>query len=193
MKIDIVPVGDVKPYPHNPRIITEEAITNTAHSIQRYGWRQPIVVDSENVIIVGHTRLEAAKVLGLDKVPIHVATDMSDDDARGYRIADNKTGEFSEWETEKLSVEIEALLEADLTLTDIAFNETELSEMVAATFAPNTDPDLDMGMNVTDEAVQNAADKLENKQTEAAKMGLIDLVCPKCGEEFSVDGAALVK
>ena len=64
MKIDIVAVGKVKPYPHNPRIITEEAITATVHSIKRYGWRQPIVVDKDFVIVVGHTRLEAAKVLG---------------------------------------------------------------------------------------------------------------------------------
>ena len=99
MKIEYRDIADVTPYDHNPRIRTEEAVRKVADSLRAFGWRQAIVVDKQGVIIAGHTRYEAAKLLGLDKVPIHVA-DLSELDARRYRIADNRVAEETSWHRE---------------------------------------------------------------------------------------------
>ena len=78
MKIELRKTTDVKPYPNNPRT-NDDAVDAVAGSIREFGFRQPIVVDSEGVIIVGHTRWKAAQKLGLEKVPVHVATDLTPD------------------------------------------------------------------------------------------------------------------
>ena len=123
MKIKQVTPEALKPYPKNPRNITRKAIdeckksiTNTAGKLQ-----QPIVVDSKMVIIVGHTRQLAAIELGMKTVPVHVADYLSDEQARVYRIADNKTGEFSEWSYDPLKLEHEELkeLDVDFSLTSL--------------------------------------------------------------------------
>ena len=104
MKIDEVDIGLIKPYQQNPRIIPENAISAVAESIERFGFQQPIVCDRDLVVIVGHTRLLAAKSLGLSKVPVTIA-DFSEGKARAYRIIDNKVGEISSWDEELLKLE----------------------------------------------------------------------------------------
>ena len=96
MKIQQMSINSITPYENNPRI-NEEAVAKVAESIKRYGFRQPIVVDTDGVIIVGHTRYKAAKSLKLKHVPVHVA-DLDKDKAREYRIADNRTAEFADWD-----------------------------------------------------------------------------------------------
>ena len=93
MNVQDWPIEKVIPYPDNPRSISDSAVDAVAESIKRYGWQQPIVVDGEGVVVVGHTRLRAAQKIGLDAVPVLVA-DLTSEEARSYRIADNKTGEF---------------------------------------------------------------------------------------------------
>lgn len=87
MLIEMRPIDSVRPYESNPRI-NDDAVEGVAASIREFGFRQPIVVDSDNVIVAGHTRYKAAQKLGLDKVPVHVATDLSPEQARAYRLAD---------------------------------------------------------------------------------------------------------
>jgi len=84
MKVEQWKIGDIKPYENNPRI-NEDAVEKTAMSIREYGWQQPIVVDHDGVIIVGHTRLKAAKSLGLTECPVLVAEDLSGAQAKAYR------------------------------------------------------------------------------------------------------------
>ncbi|MGQ9919538.1 MAG: ParB N-terminal domain-containing protein, partial [Bryobacteraceae bacterium] len=89
MKIELWEPARIRPYEKNPRQ-NDQAVDAVARSIREYGVKQPIVVDADGVIIVGHTRWKAAQKLGLEKVPVHVATDLSPEQARAYRIADNK-------------------------------------------------------------------------------------------------------
>ena len=124
MKIESWAVGRVVPYEKNPRKIGEDAIAAVAASIKEFGFRQPIVVDKAGVIIVGHTRFLAAQSLGMTKVPVHVATDLSEAQIRAYRIADNKTGELAEWDKGLLKFEIGEL--GDFDLSSLAFNQDEL-------------------------------------------------------------------
>ena len=105
MEIRETPIGDIKPYPNNPRI-NDHAVQGVADSSHAFGFQQPIVVDKEGVIIVGHTRYKAAQQLGLDKVPVVVADNLTPDEAAAYRLADNKTAEAAIWDDGKLAIEL---------------------------------------------------------------------------------------
>ena len=92
MNIELRPLADITPYEKNPRI-NDAAVDAVARSIEEFGFRQPIVVDEEGVVVVGHTRLKAAMRLGLERVPVHVATGLTPEQAKAYRIADNATAD----------------------------------------------------------------------------------------------------
>ena len=110
-------LADIKPYDRNPRIIPQAAVDAVARSIQAFGFRQPIVVDGNGVILAGHTRYKAAQQLGMTEVPVVWQTDITDIQARGYRIADNKVAELSAWDRDALDAEVREL--ADLGGIDI--------------------------------------------------------------------------
>lgn len=108
MKVQNVNIDTIKPYENNPRD-NDDAVGGVAESIKSFGWQQPIVVDKNNVIIVGHTRYKAAQKLNLKEVPIVVADKLSDDQVKAYRLADNKTGENAIWDNKKLIKELDGL------------------------------------------------------------------------------------
>lgn len=105
----------LKPYPNNPRN-NKKAIDAVAESIKRFGFNVPITVDEDMVVATGHTRLEAAKRLGLTKVPVIVLHDLSEEEIKAWRLADNKTAELATWDEKKLKLEIEGLTGIDLSL-----------------------------------------------------------------------------
>jgi hypothetical protein len=109
MKIIQMDINDIKPYKNNPRINNSKAIDKVAESIKEFGFRQPLVVDKDNNIIAGHTRLKAAKKLKVKTLPVVIADDMTDQQIKAYRIADNKTNEYSEWDFELLAQELEEI------------------------------------------------------------------------------------
>ena len=112
INVQTVDIKAVIPYIRNPRK-NEKAITLVAGSLKEFGWQQPIVVDKEMVIIAGHTRLFAAKQLGMTEVPIIVADFLTDAQVKAYRIADNRVGEAAEWDFDLLSLELLELKELD--------------------------------------------------------------------------------
>lgn len=114
MEIVNMNITDVKPYENNPRI-NDGAVEATANSIKEFGFQQPIVVDKDNVIIVGHTRLRAAKKLGLKQVPVVTADNLTDEQVRAYRLADNKTGELADWDEDLLKIELGDVIDLDMT------------------------------------------------------------------------------
>lgn len=130
MEIKYLPVESIIPYKNNPRL-NKKAVGVVAESISEFGFKNPIVVDKNMEIIVGHTRFEASKQLGYDTVPVIVANDLTDEQVKAFRIMDNKSSEFAEWDYEKLLSEIEELnLEGyDIDLT--GFSEAELEDIVA--------------------------------------------------------------
>ena len=107
------PIKKVKPYDRNPRR-NDNAVDAVAASIREFGFRQPIVVDRDGVIIVGHTRLKAAKKLGMKEVPVLVADDLTEEQVKAYRLADNKTADLSEWDEELLGSELFDLSDFDM-------------------------------------------------------------------------------
>ncbi len=141
MHIELRPIDAVRPYETNPRI-NDAGVQALANIIRRFGFRQPIVVDADGVIVVGHTRWKAAKLLKLETVPVHVAGDLSAEELRAYRLADNKSHELSDWDRALLKGEIAALLETDLDLTQFGFGDDEIRELLAPTAIDGlTDPD----------------------------------------------------
>jgi site-specific DNA-methyltransferase (adenine-specific) len=101
MDIRLVNINDVKPYEKNPRK-NDKAVDKVAASIKEFGFKQPLVVDKDGILIVGHTRLKAAQKLGIKEVPVIYAEDLTDEQVKAYRLADNKTGEFAEWDMDLL-------------------------------------------------------------------------------------------
>lgn len=141
MKIELRPIAQVRPYDANPRL-NDAAVDAVAHSIRTYGFRQPIVVDADGVIVCGHTRWKAAQKLALEKVPVHVAKDLTPEQVRAYRIADNKLAELAVWDMSLLAVELGALREADVDLTSLGFDQDELARLLAGDVKEGlTDPD----------------------------------------------------
>lgn len=108
MEIRQVKVGELIPYENNPRK-NDEAVDAVAASIREFGFKVPIIVDKDNVIVAGHTRLKAAKKLGLETVPVIRADDLTDEQIKAFRLADNKTGEIAEWDEDLLNIELEGL------------------------------------------------------------------------------------
>lgn len=128
MDIQELALKDVIPYARNPRN-NKASVDKVAASIKEFGFKQPIVVTSEMVIIAGHTRFLAAKKLKLKKVPVVVAKDLSPAQVKAYRIADNRTHEDSEWDEEMLSLELEEISKADeVDLAITGFDKKELEQ-----------------------------------------------------------------
>lgn len=127
MRVEMVNISDIKPYKRNPRK-NENAVDKVAESIKQFGWQQPIVVDKDGVIIVGHTRYKAAKKLGFTEVPVLWATDLTEEQVRAYRLADNKTNELAEWDMTLLYKELASII--DINMADFGFAEAldELEE-----------------------------------------------------------------
>jgi DNA modification methylase len=140
MHVENWPVDRVIPYARNPRR-NEAAVAKVAASIREFGFRQPIVVDHAGVIIVGHTRLMAAQRLGLAAVPVHVAEGLTPAQVKAYRLADNRTHEEAEWDTELLSLELGDLRDLDFDLGLTSFDDDEIARALAEGAEGLTDPD----------------------------------------------------
>lgn len=140
MKIEYLKLSDIKPYEKNPRK-NEEAIPYVKNSIEQFGFRVPIILDSENTIVSGHTRYAAAKELGIDEVPCVRADELTPEQIKAFRIADNKTAERADWDEDLLGDELSELL-GEFDMTDFGFGDFELT-MLTEDFEPEPyDPEV---------------------------------------------------
>jgi ParB-like chromosome segregation protein Spo0J len=128
MQVLMMPIENIIPYEGNPRR-NDNAIPKVARLIKEFGWQQPIVVDRRNVVIVGHTRLMAGRLLGHRAVPVVVAAHLTPKQAKAYRLADNRSGEEAKWMPELLAAEIEDLRGASYDLELTSFEPGELSKL----------------------------------------------------------------
>ena len=126
MNIQEMEITKIIPYINNPR--KNLNIDKVASSIKEFGFQQPIVIDEENIIIVGHTRFEAAKKLGLEKVPVTIAK-LSKNQAKAYRIADNRLNQDASWDTKLLNLEFNDLIGDNYNLDHLGFTNDELDNL----------------------------------------------------------------
>lgn len=128
-------ISDLKEYDNNPRE-NDHAVEAVASSIKEFGFKVPIIVDSNNMIIAGHTRLKAAISLGLIEVPCIVASDLTPEQVKAFRLADNKVGEIATWDLEKLKLELENIGGLDMSLFGFDM-EPDIDEVFEDDFDPN--------------------------------------------------------
>jgi DNA modification methylase len=141
MHVELKDIDVIKPYPGNPRD-NDGAVEAVMQSLREFGFRQPIVVHADFVIIVGHTRHKAAQRLGLKQVPVHVATDLTEAQVKAYRLADNATNELAEWNYELLPIELTGLQEMNFDLGLLGFDDEELKRLMSGDVSEGlTDPD----------------------------------------------------
>ena len=126
MQIQEILLADLREYENNPRN-NDGAVQAVAESIKQFGWKVPLVVDKDNIIVAGHTRYRAAQLLGLDRVPCLIADDLTPEQVKAYRLADNKTAELAEWDFSALEIELAGLAEWDMTA--FGFDESVFDDM----------------------------------------------------------------
>ena len=149
-------LADIVPYAKNTKKHDETQIKNVAESIKKYGWVQPIVIDDDGTIVIGHCRALAAERLGIEEVPCVVVSDLTEDEINALRIADNKTNE-SPWDFDLLSAEL-----PEIDLSDFEF-------------------DFNMPTEFTADMIDDFFDEVEPKEKEPKK-----IQCPHCGEYFEI-------
>ncbi len=171
MKIEMRNVDLIRPYENNPRN-NAEAVDAVAKSIAQFGWQQPIVITADGVIVIGHTRLLAAKKLGMKTVPVHVAEGLSESQIKALRIADNATGDIATWDYDLLPLELKDLQAADFDLSLLGFDEDELAKLLAPAGTEGlTNPDA-------------VPEPPEEPVTQPGDLWLLGAhtTCPHCGE-----------
>lgn len=124
-----IPITELKPYPNNPRK-NDHAVDAVAASIREFGFKVPLVIDKDGVIVAGHTRYKAAQKLGLKELPCIVADDLTDDQIKAFRLADNKTAELAEWDFELLDLEFDDI---ELDMGEFGFEDMQEPEQEAYT------------------------------------------------------------
>ena len=177
MRVELWSIEKIKPYPGNPRQ-NDDAVNAVAASLKEFGFRQPIVVDAEGVIIVGHTRYKAALKLGLKQVPVHVATDLTPAQVKAYRIADNATNEIAAWNYELLPIELSSLQEMNFDIGTLGFDQEELQRIMSGDVQEGlTDPDDVPGL--PDKAITQPGDLWIMQEHR--------LLCSDSGDPMAVD------
>ena len=141
MIVENIDINLLKPYANNPRKLTPKAIEKVAESLKQFGFRQPIVVDNDNIIVVGHTRYQASRKLGYTQVPITKINNLTKEQINAYRIADNRTNEEAEWDDELLALEIKDLEMKDFDISLTGMDKPELDKILFEEKQGNTDDD----------------------------------------------------
>ncbi|HRS72261.1 MAG TPA: DNA modification methylase [Anaerohalosphaeraceae bacterium] len=177
MKIELRSIETIKPYENNPRV-NDKAVDAVMASLQEFGFRQPIVIDKDGIIIVGHTRYKAAQKLGLEKVPVHVAKDLTESQIKAYRIADNQTATIADWNYELLPIELKDLQGMDFDLDLLGFSEEELGKIL--------EQDITAGLTDPDD-VPLPPDEAVTKRGEIWILGNHRLMCGDSGSESDLD------
>lgn len=171
---EVLPIDEVVPYFRNPRVISEEAVEAVRKSIDEFRYQQPIAVDTDHVVIVGHTRLQALRQLGYTEIPVYVS-DLPEQKAKEYRLADNRISEMSSWEHQSLVME---LREWEKGLLDFYFPEVDLEIQRIE----------DAG--VTQDEIDRAAREVA-KVEPRPDLHLTKVECPACYGIFEVKTATL--
>ena len=181
MKLTTLKLTEIKPYWRNPRN-NEAAIAAVKQSIKDYGFNYPIVVDADNVIIAGHTRYKALQELGVKEVPCVVKKDLTPQEIKEYRIADNKTSELSSWDMDKLIPELREIEDAESM--EIYFPTISLEELIAETAGASK------FQNPSAETIGKVETKMQmtfEDRSKAQQSAYVEVICPHCAEAFHVD------
>ena len=174
MNVRLCNIDEIKPYDKNPRK-NDGAVDAVAASLREFGFRQPIVVDEAGVIIVGHTRYKAAQQLGLAKVPVHVAKDLTPEKIKAYRLADNQTGDIATWDYDLLPIELAELKDMHFDLELLGFDSDVLAGLL--------DPGVQAGLTDPDDVPEPPDDPI----TQAGDLWLLGNHRLLCGDSSKTE------
>jgi len=174
MNVRLCNIDEIKPYDKNPRK-NDGAVDAVAASLREFGFRQPIVVDEDGVIIVGHTRYKAAQQLGLAKVPVHVAKDLTPEKIKAYRLADNQTGDIATWDYDLLPIELAELKDMHFDLELLGFDSDVLAGLL--------DPGVQAGLTDPDDVPEPPDDPI----TQAGDLWLLGNHRLLCGDSSKTE------
>jgi len=177
MKIELADINTIKPYPNNPRKLSDIAIEKVSKSIKEFGFRQPIVVDKDRIIVVGHTRYRASKKLGYKQVPITIAENLTKEQINAYRIADNRTNEEAKWDDELLKMELKELEYKDFDLKMTGFDDKQINDLLFEEKQGLTD----------DDAVPDTPEEPITKLGDIWQLGKHRLLCGDSTKEEDVN------
>ncbi|HNO80380.1 MAG TPA: DNA modification methylase [Phycisphaerae bacterium] len=142
MQIEMIAIDEVAEYGRNPRIISDEAVAAVARSIESFGFKVPVVIDADGTLIAGHTRLRAARKLGLATVPVIRATDLTSEQVKAFRLTDNQVASLSKWDYDLLPIELAELQDAGIDWSLLGFDDDELAKLLGGEITEGlTDPD----------------------------------------------------
>ena len=153
-------ITEITPYEKNPRK-NDEAVEYVANSIKEFGFKVPIVIDKNGVIVAGHTRYKAAQELGIEKLPCVIADDLTEEQIKAFRLSDNKVGELAKWDFDLLNTELKDI--TDLNMEQFGFSDIDI-------------------IDFDESALENLFTDAPDKQKEPKKFK-----CPHCGEWFEVE------
>jgi len=176
MKVENLSIDALKPYPTNPRR-NDSAVDAVAKSIDAFGWNVPVICDKDLTVIAGHTRIKAAKQLGMDTIPVYIAEHLTPDQVKAYRLADNRTGEIANWDFQLLPEELRQLQMTDIDLGLLGFTERDLQIMLGGVEEGYTDPD----------AVPDLLGESTTQQGDLWKLGEHRLLCGDSGNAEDVE------
>src|SRR5205814_163429 len=158
LRVSAWPIDKVIPFARNARKIPASAVTKVAASIKEFGWRVPIVVDKDGVIICGHTRLLAARKLGLQEAPVHVADNLTPAQVRAYRLLDNRSHEETSWDEDLLGFELLDLKSLGIDMDLTGFDLGEINALLPRIDTPGGMTDIDAAPEVPEIAVSRSGD-----------------------------------
>jgi len=170
-EVKVVDISEISPAEKNPRKIPMQAVEIVSHSLKRFGWQQPLVVDADGVLIVGHTRLQAARLLGLTRVPVIYAENLTDAEVEAYRIADNRTHDYTSWDLPQLVEQLENLADDFSDVLGLEDWRTLVDEFEDLSLNLSDGASVDMSGNGFEITVV-----FKDKESAlAAEMGLMDI------------------
>lgn len=181
--IEMRPLAELKEAAANSRTHTPKQIDQIAASIEKFGWTIPVLVDEENVLIAGHARVRAGLQLGIETVPVMVATGWDEATKEAYQIADNKLAENSHWNTDILEAQIKRLSAFNFDLDVLGFDDTELD--FDGMFNPTLDPTKGT-TTVTGDDITKTQKNLETQFEGGGDDQTYEVTCPHCGKDFEV-------
>lgn len=179
-KINIWKIKDLVPYENNARVHSQKQLEQIKASISKFGFVNPLLVDSKKGIIAGHGRYMAGKALGLEKVPVIVLDHLTEAEKRALIIADNKISENAGWNNELLAAELKDLDFNDFDMSQLGFSQNELDGFLSEKY------DIDFVDSPGNQADEPEIDDDENDDEEAQEPPEVKKIsCPKCGFEFA--------
>ena len=180
------PINKLIEYENNPRI-NDQAITKITEAIKAFGFRIPIVAKSDGTVVDGHLRLKAARQLGMTKIPVVLADDLTDAQIKAFRISVNKMAELADWDEYLLRAELKLLQGTDFDLNLLGFDLSEIKDLTASSFTPNYQPNLSTNEISADDLIHAQEQMNHDLTSNLTRKIFIDIECPYCKTQFKIE------